>query len=1776
MAENPNNEFNTRFSSAEGNNMGLPSKSYNDFMERFTPPSSNYEYPALIKSISSGEGVKVENGVAIPNSLDFSGLAPTYKGFQFSSPTPNLTPVQYDVRTSAIYDRLSDGSYIPKFENYQGAVGNEDRLAKDQSGWEQAWNGLSKNVVKTFNYALDATVGTVYGLVNAAYEGDFSKFYDNDFSKTLDDWNKKLDNNLANYYTDEQKSQGFLRSLFSVNFWANDFLGGMAFVGGSLLPELALGAITGGATLAGSGAKFGLKQAGESFLKTVGKEAAEEILDPTNYIKRGKTILGGSKETVDMSKLLSKVQEYKTLEGGIDILKGVQRANYYKTAGSIADTGLFLARTSAYEAGMEARQNLKESVENYTNDFYEREGRMPSVAELSKFTEEATAAANGVFAANMAILSVSNAAMFGKAFNVKLPNIGDRISDGVMGIGTKTLAEDAVKLTAKEVSKPGKIFGSVYNILRKPVIEGVYEEGLQGVAGKTMQNYLDAKYDPKQENSYSFLNSLGEALSEQYGTKEGWKEMGIGMLIGFAGGLVQPAGRNEDGTKQSFSSRFPGLGSNSRQARVESLGKDIDKVNYGVDTLRGMNRASSVRAYRNSMDNNPNDPTLPLTDAMADMQFIESQQGLKTKSQIVDDYTAVIAKMDLADQFSDLSTEEAAEAEKNYKTAAINNFQRNLNNYRSVANLVEDLPIPATIESDGNRIEVKDAVKSLLYAGISSRDIRQTVAQDIEKLIGRDGFASALNFTSELEESKLSKIQELKTKNSDLRRARDLAIKYAQQLAGVTPSTLDNNTKDTRYKKYSEKSLLAQQRVLELENEIETIGNDINNSILVTDTPMPVSYSDLIDSLDAYDNYAKALKRAGRNTEAQALESKLATYKTYTNAHLQAQSTLTRMLDTDFFSSKEGKGLVDSIIGKKYKVSNDFRNSLRENEELVSRALNRFGLSDLDAVKNVVDSLEQNNQLSEREKYKLESIMLTMLGAESIDRQVSDIFEEIVAIDPNKAVDDNLVTGDTITLLEQVNLKEQDINNIDKLTEAINLIMAEVNKVRKNTRKARELTRLNNRLKELQNGPIQEQLPTEVDVRQQTETGEEIPGGNPQREKITQEIEEVKKEIEEVEASAIDAITPEEYKRFSELSKKKVDKTISDPELEEFQQLRDDIDSWTLITGTITNGLRLSDLMFQREMLKSLQVTDKSLPTEISVQEIIDSVNLDTVSRANNYDYTLGFYSVQTSYEKDTGRLKLSGIMIEDFLEELNVNYAKKSAGVYKVVIGSQSYNITTDDKNAIYLTGDVVDAININTPVSIAATNRDLSTGYSIVYVKNDVDEFASPMPSTYRNYLETSMDPEDAYSMREGESIRLEIDPNDETNKRILSPLRNNKTIPKEVKDKMVSDRYEAKVLSSSELLNLELELKSINADTNLTTLQKNKKTDTANKKIERLKARFQKESLADVNSELKTVVSKKDVLKEAAEQLVIHVVNQQGERVQILKGVREGGITSSADKKFKAIRDKIGNDEDFLTRLITTQTSDFYDVGDITVNKLLLGHPTLNILKNEDGTSSIEYRNISEADADKIVDIGYSENGKLYLRGSVSNTRAFFTGKKPGKTPVIVFEKGGQRIAYPVRIASTGKPSIDEFKTVYESDIRPVDKVTSLNRILAQSGIDPTLPGEGFVIAGVSNLTDEFFNNKLAQLEQISYFYNLDNWLDKSADMKSIITEQILTNIDLSNPIHSPKLKLDYSKVNVGENLNVETVNSSVTSKLAGAANRANTVVNGEINEELNKSC
>lgn len=1991
--------------------------------------------------------------------------------------------IVYDVPTSAIYDRLSDGSFFPRFENYAGAVGNEDRLAKNQTWYEQAGYGLLKNIRKAGNYAIDATLGTVYGVLSAVGNADFEKLYDNDFSNTLDDWNKQLDYKLPNYYSDEEKSQGFFKNMLTSNFWFNDVAGGLAFVAGALAPEAVKAFFSGGASVPLALSRFAAKSAfksGDDLAKLALREGAEQSAKIPG-------ILGSGVNVVD------KFNDFNTFEKGTNALRAFQRANFTKTTADYLKTGLFLARTSNFEAGMEARHNFKDAMSQYFETFEDKNGRQPTFEEISSFTDQARSASNGVYAANLGILTLSNAAMFGKiaGLGAKTSRLSRNPFNKALGLGIEKKAGGELALSG--ANRLQRLTGNTYKLLSKPLIEGVYEEGLQGVAGRTMQNYLEAKYDPDQQSGFSAWAALTDAFAEQYGTKEGWKEMGIGFIIGFAGGAMQGEG-------------FAGIGKNSRKSAEIKLGQEVDQVNRGVDVLRNVNRASTMRNFRNSIESGVSEyKSTSAENAMMNIEFIKSQEHLKSKQEIQTDFDTIVDNMDLDEQSID---EIGSENIDQYKSSLKEEFSRNLNNYKFAKKTISSLGLDKYVQTGGNFHEVSEALTMQIVIGKDALESAKNVAGQIGSLIGNDGVFDYMQFYNGLDTQKQESVAQVRDKRRRVQNLQKLAIEYGQRAAGAQIQGRRNFKEGTLNKRLienSEKLVLVQQQITQLQNDIENITQSLNNDLRTSNYDLDGSLisnrlgvqdvSMAIDELDKLDSYKNSLRQNDREYEADSIDYLIKQFKIFSDTHRELNNTTRRMISTDFFSTQEGSSMIDSIIGKKYKMSDDFIQVLKDNDEVIDKSLGATGQAR--GVKTVEEyvkgALEENPEMSEREKFNLESILRLQLGVQDLQKQLDTLTQVNTEISSEKESTSSPLQGDTVVLKEKLDIEDMNFNNIEVIDQTIKKIMNQVDYLRstisreEGEKRISELTTAKERIQSIEqeyqdgdyisvgnlankirngeeattdneiqlanNYPLllevlitddnlgkilrkeiqdyakktdqfQKQLKNidrrksenlrtlpEYDeikeigdrilnsgfeantlysiedveeliygpgstkqsilvyesiadklkeskvkvqfVRLDAETSKKaagfystttgvvstnfnnlgtdflsihlvhelvhsitsdaidafknkpesltksqrnavedlneiidslqknkyfkgeygitnihellaelsnkeftdklkvtnvkpgrtlfqvvkegfmtifgIPNSNNSYERVfnaliniskdhtsesytqrylsdnviqnrdknlkelvnaypedlitkavrgTEEVADKRSseirefieknnaeynrasenilnnqpiplskesilnklddEIEKVISKARDIkiINSQEYLDLYELTKKDETEGLTQQESEEMEELKDSINQWLLIAGTVADGLRLSDLIRQKVILEETPIEPVQEVTNVNPQDILDGV--DFGDRTGNANYSLGqsYDAVTAIGDSKTGNIAVSGITPEALAEEVGFDF-----------------EYTTNERGNILLTPEVVAQINAESTISILPTNKDLATNYSIV-IKHGEDMNGNPrsfpLRSNYSEDFAENQNTDAIYSQNPGDILILEVSPEDEYNIELLNSYRSaagsENLSEEELNDKAVrlADEYVKNDVSLNsmkiELSDLKEQVKS--APTTAVKVELNKRIKSLDTKIGKREDSLIDKAEVDAYKPSPRNQAKMDAaIEDLKKSAVIRVKDTQGNFLAVLKA-KNDGVKSREDLKFDALRNQIFSDPDLLNQVAGLNLSEEIEIPNLVVKKIFIGHPNFNFLKNTDGSVGIAYKRITKQDLSKITDIGFVENGGLNTRTKASGIDTTFLNKfikrSSGneKIPFIVFDKENVRVGYPVRVDELPAKDNKEFTDVYNSSTSDLNKAAALNRILASRGIDIKQPGNAFITFGESNLNDEFFNQKLRQLEEMQYYYDLNSWLDPQADIASILTQQASINIDLSNPLHSPKVQMDFDNIEV----------------------------------------
>ena len=917
-----------------------------------------------------------------------------------------FSDVNYSKGFGQLYDKTSSGNYEMKFQNYLGLEGNEDRLAKQQSAWEQVGNGLWKNLNKVGLYVADNVNTVTYGLYSAIKDQSLKSLWDNDVSNYLDEASKKLDRDFANYYTDEEKSKGFFGRIFTnpANFLANDVAGGLAFIGGAVLPELAIGVLSGGASLPVSLAKFTAKTAFKS---------ADNIASAL------------TREGMEASAKAATVGARMTRQQAKSGYKALLRGNVGAKAGEVLNTARFIGQTTFFEAGMEARHNFHDSVDGYMNSFQQREGRLPDSAELTEYMKDAGKAADYVFGANVALLSVTNAAMFGKLFN--LPSLGlDTKIGKAFGLDVTKLSTG--KMAINEATKAQKVLGNTYFLTKKPFSEGVVEEGLQGVFGHTMNNYLDSKYNPNQPDM-SLMSSFSEALVEQYTTKEGWFEIGIGAIIGMVGGNV------------SGDFGVEGIGKKGYGGASRVLSSKVDAYNEGTQkALEGLIRSNSVAAY-NTGEEAGIDGSPSFQDTLVSYNYIKANDNLKGYTDTVLDFNAAVDSTQFTEeQKKQFGFKDDAQVEA-YKESLKDNFKNDYDTYQEVESIVNNLQIPDMKEGDMK--EFKDAVSFSLMAGKKAGVESAKIAENLSQITGIDGIYDTLKFAQEMDEQYNGNIEQLKEKQARLETLKNEILDVGQRLE-------ESKGNEQLYKENSKKHTILTREIRNLTNETLELENAMEKDFQamqanITFTPSEFvgrSIKDIVGRMDTLDEYISALKNTGRTKEAQNIEGLVKQFAEYSSAEINSINTMRRMSETNFYSTKEGKAAVKKVRGEDYSMTDQARKEIEENEESVRDILIKNGFEYSNVGEVIEGALKANDKLSEREKFKLESMLRTTLAYQRIQAKLEEASTTQDAATEDEAAEDFSVEGDTISMRKK--LQGKDLTNPETINQLIKDITNEI------------------------------------------------------------------------------------------------------------------------------------------------------------------------------------------------------------------------------------------------------------------------------------------------------------------------------------------------------------------------------------------------------------------------------------------------------------------------------------------------------------------------------------------------------------------------------------------------------------------------------------------------------------------------------------------------------------------------------------------------------------
>lgn len=815
---------------------------------------SKSQIPSLSERIKNTVKTNYYDDMKHMSPLGYMASDQSYKGrFNLTGPEISLEDSRY---------RLSSGTWIPKYESYIPGVDNDTRLSRSQGRTEKWMRGLGKFVGKAALYGLGGVIQPFYGIYAGVSRGNFNAVFDNDFTRWLDDQDKKMDYGLAHYYNREERDMNFLQSMTTANFWSNDFLSGLAFTAGAMLSS----AVYSGAglmNLARTGARAGVA------LARIGKAASDTKKAFGVYLRAART--------------------------GRRIGKGL-------------DTLAFLGTSTSWEASVEARSMLMEAEENFRQSYRNAYGREVPYEELMKFRADNANAANAVFAANVGILSLSNIAMFGDMFGMDL-GVDKFIKRNIFGVGAERM--DNGTLRAITPKKWQKVAGNTFNIIKRPVSEGLYEEGLQGVASKSAKDWVESRYNPMAiRQNIGYMEAIKNGFKETYGSSQGWKEIGIGMIIGSIMGRKTIGGIKEWSQDMS---RNKGM--------VEAYNANAGALTTAaVRAIRGsMALNAQLSGIDTSYESDGRIINKDFSDAVFNRLRYDSEMGMLDDTK--ENFRTVVESIPNSDIASDMNMTD--EQVNEYKADLVNEFNKKVDNF-TMANRFAD----SLTEGISNR-SFNTYISNMVYNGLEAKDNLDDIASQLNRLYKND-IGEALDVYSHLNPDSYKAISELMELTSRMQ-ALEKGILRLQRMA-MGEERFERN-KDKLAKKTDELAKLTEDKIV-LERKLATMVNseaDLSSLLFSDRSNRQISASDLMAAYNTITDLENVVSIRGVDNHKEAM-ALLSEYRHNLVAYKNINESLRRMRDKRFIRSQE-RGfmkILSNAWGKTYEEDDskyDFRNT---------------------------------------------------------------------------------------------------------------------------------------------------------------------------------------------------------------------------------------------------------------------------------------------------------------------------------------------------------------------------------------------------------------------------------------------------------------------------------------------------------------------------------------------------------------------------------------------------------------------------------------------------------------------------------------------------------------------------------------------------------------------------------------------------------------------------------------------------------------------------------
>lgn len=450
-----------------------------------------------------------------------------------------------------------DGGRYPYFSPF--VPSNEDLYGSYQSWYSKAGHGILKGAGLALTTFLNGTAGLITGVSDAIATGKMSSFYDNTFTRALDQANEYMERQFPNYYSDKETGAAWYSpsNLFTANFLFDKVIKNLGY---------SVGALGAGVTYAAALRSLGLfsKIASAGGLAQAA-ELSESMAGAVPEI--GQAAAGSAGVRTAAERFLSRFNTLNT----------AQRA----VAAGLATIG---------EANFEALLQLNKYRQDLIAEYVREHGVRPTGQDLETINRYAEKSGNAVFALNIPLLTATN--------YIQLPKILGSSFRAERNLFTNSIRQAAGVALDREAGRfistlpktwLGKAMYRAKNISSLLFSRSeAFEELSQTAFNFGVENYYDKAR--RGQDTDILGDMLGEGYRQALSTKEGLESMLIG---GISGGIFNFRGNIRE---RGFDG-FGGQRAEANKGAIAVFNKHLFSP-FLNDTRDSVNRGAAIQADR--------------------------------------------------------------------------------------------------------------------------------------------------------------------------------------------------------------------------------------------------------------------------------------------------------------------------------------------------------------------------------------------------------------------------------------------------------------------------------------------------------------------------------------------------------------------------------------------------------------------------------------------------------------------------------------------------------------------------------------------------------------------------------------------------------------------------------------------------------------------------------------------------------------------------------------------------------------------------------------------------------------------------------------------------------------------------------------------------------------------------------------------------------------------------------------------------------------------------